>query len=280
MALTVRRPLLAVASLRLVLVLLSGLPGLVAAGIPLKRAFADPWFADAGVPLPAMQLAGLLSRAGGAALGGILAGTAFLFLVHQAFVAGAITALLPPGPWRTPPRGWRGILAAGAPWTWAMLRVTLLAAALAVAGLVGLKLGFGRLVEAGDARGWTAMTLHGVLGPLRALLSLAWLSLVGAGALLARAIVVRRADARVRAAILPALRAWRRAPLRAALLPAGMLALGFVLGGVPVIAWRLVPPAGAAGLAGWLLLALLGLAAQAALWTAAVAGITRAAASR
>jgi len=153
--------------------------------------------------------------------------------------------------------------------------VTVLAAVFAVGGLAVLRLGFGKLTEAGDAHGWTAMTLYGMLGPLRALLALAWLSLVGAGALLARAIVVRRADARVRAAILPALRTWRRTPFRAALLPALLLGLGFVLGGVPVIAWRLAPPAGLPGLLGWLLLALLGLAAQAVAWTAAVAATAR-----
>ncbi len=274
---SLRRPLLAVASLRLVLVLLSGLPAFLAARSPLSRVLADPWIADAGTPLPVMQLAGVFSRAGGAAFAGIAVGAVFLFLLQQAFVAGAIAALLPPGPWRTPPRGWRGILAAGTPWAWAMLRVTLLSAVLAAVGLVALRLGFGRVVEAGDARGWTAMTLYGVLGPLRALLSLGWLSLVGAGALLARAIVVRRADPRVRAAIVPALRAWRREPVRAALLPALALALGFVLGGVPVIAWRLAPPAGLPGLLGWLLLALLGFAVQAVLWTAALAATTRAA---
>ncbi len=272
-----RRAVLAVASLRLVLLAVAACPAWLAAQGALGRTFRDAWLADAGTPLPVMQLVGLLGRAGPAAFAGVLAGLAIFLLVHQAFVGGAAAALLPRRHGSPATAGWGRIFREGTPRTWTMLRVTLLGAVLLPAGALALSLPFRVLGRMADRAGWSALALLVGLGGARLLLFACWGALLGTFLLHVRAHLVARDEHRVRRALLPSLAGMVRAPFRAAALPAFLLLAGPLLGGVPLALWRLAPPAGGVGLAGNVLLALLGLAAQATAWTAALLLAARAA---
>jgi len=252
---------------RWILIVAAGLPALSSLGGAVETTVAvRPYFADAIGRLPLAHLIRVFGEAGGS-FGPMIGMTVLLALLgQQVLTAGALAWLSSD----TDRAGGRGVfvhvLREGTPWIWAMLRVVLLAALVAVVGIAALSGLFDWLDDHGKAEGWRGWTMIVLLPVLRLVLTLAWLFKVGAFALWCRTVMLADGRRRVRSVALIVWRVWWRRPFSAPLRYMVVMGGATLLGAVVLVSWRQMPPAGPLIARIWLVAWMLALLVQAAAW--------------
>ncbi|RMG47404.1 MAG: hypothetical protein D6718_03765 [Acidobacteria bacterium] len=252
--------------LRWALLVVSGSAAVLLAAPPLAAAARRPFFTEPAGPLPAGHLA-RLAIAAGPGLGAAAGAAALLALAgHWLLVPGAIAWLDRVRRGGRPRGVVRFVVEAGTPRLWAMARITLLAVALAAAGLAAIRLGFHRLDVAAERGAWDSAARAVLLPRLRWLAGLLWLALVGAFAFWCRVVMVADGRARVRSVMLLVPRIWVRIPFSAPVLFVAVTVLVQAGAGAYLLAWRQSAPRSVSGLAAWSAGALAVLLLQAGAW--------------
>lgn len=258
---------LALIVLRVGLLVLAGLPALLVAIVGIAAGPArQPYFTEVQGRLPLFHLLRLVDELPGAFGGMAVLAVLLAILGEQVLVAGGLTWLEPDGAIREGSCPWRTVLGRGWRWLGPMLRVLLLAALFAGAGLAAIHRLVEALLEHGEVAGWTAHTLMVLLPLLRVLLGVLWLSFVGAWAFWCRVLMVADDRRRARSAWVLVARVLRRRPFSSILLYVLVTLLGQLVGGVVLAIWRQGPPTQLAGAVCWSGSWLLVLALQAFLW--------------
>jgi len=249
--------------LRWALVLLAALPAALAALAAVAAGPArTPYITEVQGPLPVFHLLRLARELPLSVAALALLGAGVALLGQQILGAGALSWLAPGRERLTSiPSVAGAVLREGTPWLWTMLRVVLLAAVLAAAGLAGLGWIHERLALCGEPAGWSGRTIFLLLPAARGATSLLWLSLVGAWAFWCRVLLIADSRRTVRSVGVLVLRVWWRHPLRAPLFYVGVVLAMLLASALTLLWWRQAPPVdlGGALLLGlsWLLLLLL-----------------------
>jgi hypothetical protein len=258
---------LALIALRAGLLVLAGLPALLVAIVGVAAGPArQPYFTEVQGRLPLFHLVRLVDELPGAVAGMAVLAVLLALLGEQVLVAGGLTWLDPDETTREGAGPWRAVLGRGWSWLGPMLRVLLLAALFAGAGLAALHHLVESLIEHGEVAGWTAHTLMVLLPLLRVLLGVLWLSFVGAWAFWCRVLMVADGRRRARSAWALVARVLRRRPFSSIVLYVVVTLLSQLVGGVVLAIWRQGPPTRLAGALCWSASWLLVLLLQAFLW--------------
>lgn len=232
--------------------LLAGLPALAASLGAVSTAAHQPYYTEVQGRLPLFHLLRLLHDLPLGSLAALTGLAVVLALLgEQILVAGGLEWLERARGGRAEGRALRAVLTGGARWLLPMLRVVLLAASCAGAGLIAIRWVFDLLADHGELAGWTGRTQLLVLPAMRLLVSVLWLSFIGAWAFWCRVLMVADGRRTVRTAWLLSLRVIRRRPVRAPLFFITMTMAGQVGAGVVLVIWRQYPPLGGIGVASW-----------------------------
>ncbi len=253
-------------SIRLVVVrwllsVLAAAPGvLIGQGSLAESVGTRPWFTEAGDPLPLPQFVKMMGELG-ALIPVFLVGVVVAWVFLQLLTAAAVE-ILSGSRGTTGVKVWRTMIDRGGRSFLAYLRIALFSLVLLAIGGRILSLVNGRFEDRAVIEGWTLERTILVQPALFALALLAWAGLVGVWAWWSRVVVARDGRRYVRRVVAMVPRLLWRYPFSDFLIH-WVVGLLFVFAGAAVlVAWRQAP-----GVAtGWMILWLMLLAVQAAVW--------------